>query len=142
MAGWAERLGKIGQGIGGQGLWRLLGVKRGPAGVEGGRVSMGEETRFRGTFDAVGKGMAGAIDKATGRDFRLQFEEFTDAVTTSILGIHRDQTDLRKRIERLEQDISSRKEPAGASKLGVSAFIVSLVALSMGALALVLVWAR
>lgn len=44
-----------------------------------------------------------SVDRLTGAEFRVEFEKFTDAVTKVVLGIHRDQAELRAQFERLEK---------------------------------------
>ena len=45
----------------------------------------------------------------TGADIR-QFDEFTDAVTRVVLGLHRDQTDTAQRLTTIEQSIDEIRE--------------------------------
>ena len=48
---------------------------------------------------AAGKRVTGAL---TGAQFRRQFEDFTDTVTTAVVGVHRDQNELKERVAKLE----------------------------------------
>ena len=45
---------------------------------------------------------AGTIGAVTGAQYRRQFEEFTDAVTTTVVAVHQDQVQFKKRAEELE----------------------------------------
>ncbi len=45
----------------------------------------------------------------TGADIR-QFDEFTDAVTRVVLGLHRDQADTAQRLTTIEQSIDEIRE--------------------------------
>src|SRR5438132_8647486 len=47
-----------------------------------------------------------SVDKLTGTEFREEFEKFTDAVTRVVLGIHRDQAELRAQLGRLEKAVT------------------------------------
>ena len=44
----------------------------------------------------------GTFDTVTGLQPRRQFEEFTDAVTTTVMAVYQDQIQLKKRVEGLE----------------------------------------
>ncbi len=59
--------------------------------------------RVRGAFGSAGQGVTGAVDTVTGAGFRKDFEDFTEAVTTTVIGVHQDQAALRESISRLEQ---------------------------------------
>ncbi len=65
-------------------------------------------------------GMADQLDSArqtlrtsgevmTGADIR-QFDEFTDAVTRVVLGLHRDQSDMAQRLTTIEQSIGEIRQ--------------------------------
>lgn len=74
--------------------------------------------RLLGVPRAVGDGVSGAVDAATGHTFREQFEEFTDAVTTTVIGVHHDQAKLTAKMalldEAMAQEIAGvRQEQAG-----------------------------
>ena len=63
--------------------------------------------RLRDSFGTARDGLAGTVDTVTGTAFREQFEDFTDAVTTTVVGVHQDQAEIRERLTLLEQ----RSEP-------------------------------
>ena len=67
------------------------------------------------TIDTVDEATGGKVTAAkervgdtagtvTGKKFRQQFEEFTNVVTTTVVGVHQDQANLRDAFSRLEQD--------------------------------------
>ncbi len=60
--------------------------------------------RLRETVRATGEGITGTADTITGVQFRRQFEDFTDAVTTTVVGVHRDQEKLQERTDKLESE--------------------------------------
>jgi hypothetical protein len=47
-----------------------------------------------------------SFDKLSGAQFREEFERFSDAVTKVILGIHRDQAELRAQLGRLDKRVT------------------------------------
>ena len=90
---------------------------------------------LRGTFDSARQAFARSFDRVTGVEFRRQFEEFTNVVTTTVLGIHRDQSELGERLAKVEH--STNAEPFTPSqKLVMWAFIFSLAAVILGVVAL------
>ena len=92
---------------------------------------------LRKTFDSAKQGIGKTFDKATGAEFRRQFEEFTDAVTTSILGLHRDQSDLRDRLSHLESSKSVDLAPRFQQKFSLLPLLLSVLALILSIIALV-----
>ena len=52
-------------------------------------------SRIRGAARGARDRVTGAADTITGVQFRRQFEEFTNAVTRTVVGVHRDQSELR-----------------------------------------------
>ena len=58
-----------------------------------GKAGIGE--RFRASIRSAGESVTGTADTITGVQFRRQFEDFTDAVTTAVVGVHQDQGALR-----------------------------------------------
>ena len=45
----------------------------------------------------------------TGADIR-RFEEFTETATTAVVGVHRDQAELRERLAKTEQSIAEARQ--------------------------------
>jgi len=62
--------------------------------------------KLRRTYERARESVTEGVDKITGREFRRQFEEFTDAVTTSVLGIYRDGAVAKDRIEQAEKRVA------------------------------------
>ncbi|MCI0775072.1 MAG: hypothetical protein J4N96_05320 [Chloroflexi bacterium] len=58
---------------------------------------------LRGTLGSARDAVGSSIDKVSGAEFRRQFEQFTNVVQTTVVGVHRDQLGLDKRLEKLEQ---------------------------------------
>ncbi len=65
--------------------------------------------RLREAVGGGGEMVTGTADTVTGVQFRRQFEDFTDTVTTTVVGMHRDQAklgehqaELRERLNALE----------------------------------------
>ena len=97
--------------------------------------------------DAVGsarQAFSTSFDRLTGREFRRQFEEFANVVTTTILGLHRDNDELKIRIDKIQsskKELASRpSRPPEAANTGIERRTIVLhllpVALSVGALIL------
>lgn len=102
--------------------------------VEASEDTPGEESekpgigrRLREAMETTGERVTGTADTITGAQFRRQFEDFTDAVTTAVVGVHRDnsetqrnlaeldskvergQTETRRRLDEIEPAVHSRK---------------------------------
>ena len=80
------------------------------AGPDAAEAGPGLVNRLRGVPRAVGGGVSGAVDAATGNAFREQFDGFTDAVTTSVIGVHQDQKELAERLASLERRLEVVEE--------------------------------
>jgi len=102
-----------------------------------GRDETAEDRGLRGTFDSARQAFTRSFDRLTGTEFRRQFEEFTNVVTTTVLGIHRDQSELRERLARVEHSTQAEPSTRPNQKLVMWAFILSLVAVILGVAALV-----
>lgn len=108
-------------------------------------------SRLRGAIGATGERVTGTTDTITGVQFRRQFEDFTDAVTTAVVGVHRDQADLRERVNdavegvhrgqsELRQRMDTLQTPRETVRTSwaVWAFgIIAMLALIVGFIALV-----
>ena len=92
-----------------------------------GVTQQGPVSRFQAARQAVGR----SFDRVTGTESRRQFEEFSSVVTTTVLGVHRDQSDLRQRVEELER-MTQQMPPAPL----VQKLIICLVTLATAAIAL------
>lgn len=66
--------------------------------------------RLRKAVDAAKEAVSKRVDVATGSEFRNDFEEFTDAVTTSVVGMHGDITDIASRLSQLEDEGQTFRE--------------------------------
>ena len=89
--------------------------------------------RLSDTFVSARHAFGRSFDRLTGAEFRRQFEEFSDVVTTTVLGIYRDQSELSDRLARIEQ---TRPSNPSANKLVMATFVFSLVAVILGIVAL------
>ena len=90
--------------------------------------------RLSDTFVSARQAFGRSFDRLTGSEFRRQFEEFSNVVTTTVLGIHRDQSELSDRLARIERIQSSSPSP---NKLVIATFLFSLVAVILGTAALI-----
>ena len=102
--------------------------------------------RSLGDLAGAARGAFGrSYDRLTGSEFRRQFEEFTNAVSTAVVGVHRDQAELKERFEQLQDQYSSQAsqvEPEQPSQNRINPMLVSatlllsLLALIIGVVAL------
>ena len=67
----------------------------------------------------------GLLDTATGQDIR-KFEEFVEAATTVLVGVHRDQEALRGEVSGLEESIRERQDGIDERLDGVDATVTEL----------------
>lgn len=67
-------------------------------------ANRGIGSRIRGAARGARDRVTGAADTITGIQFRRQFEEFTDAVARTVVGIHHDQSELRDGLVSLEEN--------------------------------------
>ena len=87
-------------------------ASREPAGLFGRFRKLGERTsetvdqatggRLRKGLDATKGKVSGTKDMVTGKKFQKQFEDFTDVVSTAVIGVHRDQRTVRDSLTQLE----------------------------------------
>ncbi len=66
--------------------------------------------RLRGAARGARERISGTADVITGVQSRRQWEEFTDAVTRTVIGVHRDQEELRKAQGELETQHEALRE--------------------------------
>lgn len=97
-----------------------------------------ERGRLRRTFDSTRQRIGETTERATGAQFRKRFEEFTEAVTSVVLGIHRDQAELKDRLTSLEDPQQRSVTPSGGMGMVIWALGVSFVALTLGIVAVIL----
>ena len=88
-----------------------------------------DSRRLRDTLVSARQTFGRSFDRLTGTEFRRQFEEFSNVVTTTVLGIHRDQSELNNRLTRIEQTQPSHPS---ANKLIIASFVFSLFAVFLG----------
>ncbi len=65
--------------------------------------------RAKGVIGSAKQGVKRAVEVMSGADIR-RFEEFTDAVTTAVIGVHRDQAELREQTAHFEKLIDDLKQ--------------------------------
>lgn len=108
-----------------------------------------EEKDSPGVLDRVGAAAGAARESVrrsaevmTGSDIR-RFEEFTEAATTAVIGVHQDQADLREQLARMEQSLHALeqehailRDDTKRVKQRPSPWVVASGALSIVALAL------
>ena len=102
----------------------------------------GEGQGLRGTLGTARQAVTRSFDRLTGAEFRRQFEEFTNVVTTTVLGIHSDQSELRGRLARLEERLGEEGLRPRKSLATWIALILLLLAGFLGAFAVIrtLLW--
>jgi len=91
---------------------------------------------LRGTLGSAREAIGGSLDKLSGAEFRRQFEQFTTVVETTVVGIHRDQQELSKRLENLEKSKASTQTTPHTRQLIVAALVFSVIASILAILAL------
>ena len=103
------------------------------AGQQPAREGGSDSGRLSDTFVSARQAFGRSFDRLTGAEFRRQFEEFSNVVTTTVLGIHRDQSEFSDRLARIEQT-----QPSGppANKLVIATLVFSLIAVVLGIVAL------
>ena len=92
-----------------------------------------DSRRVSDAFVSARQAFGRSFNQLTGTKFRRQFEGFCNVVTTSVLGIHRDQSELSDRLTRIEQ-IQASGQPI--NKLAIATLVCSLVAMVLGIAAL------
>ena len=95
--------------------------------------SSDDSGRLSDTIISARQAFGRSFDRLTGTEFRRQFEEFSNVVTTTVLGIHRDQSEFNDRVARIEQTQTSGPP---ANKLVIATLVFSLVAVILGIVAL------
>ena len=62
-------------------------------------------SRVGAVADAAKRQVSRSAEVMTGADIR-RFEDFTEATTTAVVGVHRDQAELRKQLDQIRQSVS------------------------------------
>lgn len=79
-----------------------------------GAVSDSERSGVLGWVQGTAAGArdraTGVADAMTGADVRRQFEDFTDVVTTAVIGVHHDQEVLRQRLTAAEEAAATSRQ--------------------------------
>ena len=93
--------------------------------IIGDRASeMDEPENDRGRGGLMGRAK-GVVDTVTGQDIR-KFEEFVEAATTVLVGVHRDQEALRGEFSGLEESVRERQEEIDRRLGSVDASVTQL----------------
>ena len=66
----------------------------------------------KGVSNAASEKIRRPIDIISLADFRTEFEQFVQAISTAAIGIHQDQSTLSERLDRLEERLSRLEEAA------------------------------
>lgn len=88
---------------------------------------------LRGTLGSARDAIGGSFYKVSGTAYRRKFEQFTNVVQTTVVGIHRDQQELNARLEKLE----GSKASSPTHRLIVAALVISVIAAILAITALV-----
>ena len=101
------------------------------------RDKTAEDRGLRGTVGSAREAFASSLGRVSGTEYRRQFEQFTNVVQTTVVGIHRDQLELNKRLEKVERPTPATPAARPTQKLVVAAFVFSLIAAILAVAALV-----
>ncbi len=96
-----------------------------------------ETAEGRSKLETMRAAPGGLVGKLTGRQFREQFERFTNVVETTVVGIHRDEMELNRRLEKIERATPATPSAPPNQRLVVAAFVFSLIAAVLAVAALV-----
>lgn len=103
---------------------------------------MADENESRGRLrDRIGsarEGVRSSVDRLSGAEFRREFEQFTEAVTTAIVGLHGDATEMRGKMELIERQRNSAEEARKPGRLTLVALVVSMLAVLLAVASFVL----
>ena len=76
-------------------------------------IESDESGRLRGAVDSTkaavdmaGEKVKRPMDVISLAEFRTEFEQFTQAVSTAVIGVHQDQASLGERLDRLEERLA------------------------------------
>ena len=75
----------------------------------GNESSPGILGRVEAAASAAKQGVRRSAEVMSGADMR-RFEDFTEAAATAVIGVHRDQTELRERLTHLEQSVKDLQQ--------------------------------
>ena len=94
---------------------------------EGGRRGMLD--RARGVVGSAQQKVSRSVDVMTGADIR-RFDEFTDATTRAVVGVHQDLSELREQVERLTERID-QLEQSIRRRTSLTPWIVGAAAIAL-----------
>ncbi len=63
--------------------------------------------RVRGGAGRARQALSNSADQVSGREFRRQYEEFADVVSTSVIGLDGDLRHLSKSVDELQQQLAN-----------------------------------
>lgn len=105
--------------------------------------TMSDETeepgRLRGALSSARQGFTRSFERISGAEYQRQFEEFTNVVTTAVLGVHRDQTESEERLAQVEQSSHVHAEPQDTDVNALTKWVIAFGAISTLALILSIV---
>ncbi len=101
------------------------------------RDETAENRGLRGTFGSAREALGSSLDKISGTAYRRQFERFTNIVETTVVGVHRDQIELNRRLEKIERSTPAKPSAPPTQKLVMAAVVFSLIAAILAAASLV-----
>ena len=101
------------------------------------RDETAEGRGLRETIGSAREAFGSSLDKVSGTAYRRQFEQFTNIVETTIVGIHRDQRELHKRVEKVERSPPVMQSAPPTQKLIVVVIVFSLIAATLALASLV-----
>ena len=94
-----------------------------------------QQSGILGRFTSARRAFESSYERVTGAEYRRQFEEFTNVVSTAILGVHRDQSELRDRLDSIGS--SQHEESSAVSSIWKWTLAVALLALFISLIALI-----
>ena len=95
-----------------------------------------EPGRLRGALSSARQGFTRSFDRLSGAEYQRQFEEFTNVVTTAILGVHRDQSELAENLTQVEHSSHVHAEPQDTDTKALIQWVIAFGVISMLALIL------
>ena len=95
---------------------------------------------FRERIGSAREGVRSSVDRVTGAEFRREFEQFTDAVTTAMVGLHGDVTEMRGKMELIEGQKNLAEEERKPGRLPLVTLVASMLAVLLSVASFVLVF--
>ena len=91
---------------------------------------------LRGTLGSARDAIGGSLDRVSGTEYRRRLEQFTDVVQTTVVGVHRDQQELDKRLQKLEHQTPAEPAAPPVQRRVLVALVISVVAAILALVAL------